>query len=624
MRIRQKLLLVFLFIGVVPIVGIGILTFRRTADALRKHALSKLELVTDLKVKRLELFIDSVGADLQIAQDYYNLQDHVPVLTTFANHRTAPEYLAAVAALDRQLHTFATVKGYMDVVLADPQGRIVYRIAQGRSDLELDRFLADVDPEGFQGAQKGVYIAQVFLDRAAGNTFFMLATAPIRGPDGIIVGFLAFQLPMRTIYAAVQDSTGLGKTGETLIGTLEGQEILFLTPLRHVENAALTHRVRMGEPRALPMQAAVSGKVGSGVSVDYRGEEVLAAWRHIPSVHWGMVAKTDAREAFAPVRVLQVTVLVISLIVLVVVMLLALGFAESLSKPIRALQRGAEIIRQGDRQYSVRTNATDEIGRLSRAFDDMVEALREKSLELEDSNKELQNLLYVTSHDLKEPLAGIEMLSRLVQDEYAPRLDTEGQDVVQRIVAASLRMRGLLDDLLALSRARTVALPTEEVEGGVVVQDAVTRLEQTIKRTGAKVTVESNLPRLFADRTWATQGVYNLVGNALKYTRPGQTPEVEIAAFRPNGTAGDEVGVVVRDRGLGVAPEDAERIFGLFQRAVGKEIEGHGAGLAIVRAVAQRHAGRAWVTPRDGGGSEFVITFGSRQRQETQRAKKPT
>jgi len=334
-----------------------------------------------------------------------------------------------------------------------------------------------------------------------------------------------------------------------------------------------------------------------------------------------MVAKIDAREAFAPVRAMQVAFHIISLIVLVLVVLMALAFAQSISKPIRALQRGAELIQQGNREYRVGTNAPDEIGHLSRAFDKMVEALWEKSIELEDSNKELQNLLYVTSHDLKEPLAGIEMLSRLVEDEHAQRLDPEGQNVIQRIVATSLRMRGLLDDLLALSKARTVALPTGEIEGALVVQEALARLEHAIKRTGATVVVEPDLPRLWADRTWATEGVYNLVGNALKYTRPGQAPEIEIAAFRPHGANTDEVGVIVRDRGLGVAPEDAERIFGLFQRAVGHEIEGSGAGLAIVRAIAQRHAGRAWVTPRAGGGSEFVITFGTWARQEAKHAK---
>jgi signal transduction histidine kinase len=105
--------------------------------------------------------------------------------------------------------------------------------------------------------------------------------------------------------------------------------------------------------------------------------------------------------------------------------------------------------------------------------------------------------------------------------------------------------------------------------------------------------------------------VYNLVANALKFTRPNEPPEIEIAPYHANGTAPAEVGLVVRDRGSGVAPEHAERIFQLFQRAVGREVEGTGAGLAIVRQVAERHGGRAWVQPREGGGAEFILTFGA-------------
>jgi len=112
------------------------------------------------------------------------------------------------------------------------------------------------------------------------------------------------------------------------------------------------------------------------------------------------------------------------------------------------------------------------------------------------------------------------------------------------------------------------------------------------------------------DKTWATQAVYNLVANALKFTRGGEPPDVEITPYRPEGPGRNAIGIVVRDRGPGIAPEHTERIFQLFQRAVGREVEGTGAGLAIVRQIAERHGGSAWVQPRDGGGSEFIVTFG--------------
>jgi signal transduction histidine kinase len=152
--------------------------------------------------------------------------------------------------------------------------------------------------------------------------------------------------------------------------------------------------------------------------------------------------------------------------------------------------------------------------------------------------------------------------------------------------------------------------PEEEVKAAEVVADALRQLGPRLRETGARVKVADDLPLLRADRRWAVQAVYNLMSNALKFTNPGKPPEVEVAAYQPAAGEPAGQGIVVRDRGLGVAPEHAKRIFEMFQRAVGQEVEGTGAGLAIVRQVAERHGCTAWVRPRDGGGSEFIITFG--------------
>ncbi|GEM_PF-3909010 len=225
-------------------------------------------------------------------------------------------------------------------------------------------------------------------------------------------------------------------------------------------------------------------------------------------------------------------------------------------------------------------------------------------------SKELETTLHVVSHDLKEPLRAIEGFADKVNEVYASRLDERGQDFLRRIVNASARMGRLLDDFLALSRSKRIEQPTEEVPGEVVAREAMERLKALIEKGKARIEIAGDLPRLRANKTWAIEGVYNLIGNALKFTHPGAAPEIEIIAYRPRDKEPQEVGVVVRDRGPGVAPEHRERIFELFQRAVGHEVEGTGAGLAIVRSVAEQHGGHAWVRPREGGGSEFIITFG--------------
>ncbi|RPI87964.1 MAG: PAS domain S-box protein, partial [Planctomycetaceae bacterium] len=237
-------------------------------------------------------------------------------------------------------------------------------------------------------------------------------------------------------------------------------------------------------------------------------------------------------------------------------------------------------------------------------FRDVTE-LKAAEAEIRAKNADLETLLYVTSHDLREPLRAIENFSKLVVERYADRLDEKGRDFLNRVVRAAGRLDRLLQDVLTLSRVQRTTCPDADIDSEEIVADALRQLEPRIRETSGIVRVIRPLPALHADRRWATQAVYNLVSNAIKYTRAAEPPDIEIAGYE--GAEG--VGLVVRDRGMGVPPEYSERIFQLFQRVVGREVEGTGAGLAIVRRVAERHGGKAWVWPRAGGGSEFVVTF---------------
>lgn len=251
----------------------------------------------------------------------------------------------------------------------------------------------------------------------------------------------------------------------------------------------------------------------------------------------------------------------------------------------------------------------DPTGRVSGGvivFRDVTEVKRAEA-EIRAKNEDLETLLYVTSHDLREPLRAIENFSKMVVDRYADKLDEKGRDFLNRVVRGAQRLDRLLQDVLTMSRVQRTANPEVDVDADEIVTDVLRQLDARMRDSNGIVRVVKPLPFLRVDRRWATQAVLNLVSNALKYTRPGEVPDVEIAGF--DNSQGK--GLVVRDRGIGVPPEYAERIFQLFQRAVGREIEGTGAGLAIVRRVAERHGGKSWVQPRVGGGSEFFVTFGN-------------
>jgi signal transduction histidine kinase len=224
---------------------------------------------------------------------------------------------------------------------------------------------------------------------------------------------------------------------------------------------------------------------------------------------------------------------------------------------------------------------------------------------LEQRNRDLETLLHVISHDLKEPLRSIESFSRLLAGRYEEQLDAKGLDFLGRVVKAAGRMGQLLDEIQLLARARQAAPASGPVDGEDVVQEVLARLDAAIREASATVTVEPPMPRLAVERVWVTQALYNLVANALKFRQEGRPADVRVVPWRRLGHAGFQV----LDRGPGVPVEQSERIFQLFQRGVGREIPGTGAGLAIVRQIAERHGGQAWVEPRQGGGSVFTVTF---------------
>ena len=245
------------------------------------------------------------------------------------------------------------------------------------------------------------------------------------------------------------------------------------------------------------------------------------------------------------------------------------------------------------------------LAELAKAHDVLEVRVTERTVELVQANQDLETMLYVMSHDLKEPLRAIQNFSQLINHRYSHQLDEKGQDYLFRVIRASDRLYTLLDGILVLSRVQRMELTFEPIASETMVQDVLNTLEDVIQSKQAIITVAGDLPILQVNRTLATQAIYNLVNNALKFTEDGERPKIEIETFDD----GEFAGIIVRDYGLGINPDHQKRIFQLFQRAVGREIEGTGAGLAIVKQIVKRHQGKIWVNSQLNEGAEFTIVF---------------
>ncbi|MFO0845598.1 MAG: ATP-binding protein [Gemmataceae bacterium] len=252
-----------------------------------------------------------------------------------------------------------------------------------------------------------------------------------------------------------------------------------------------------------------------------------------------------------------------------------------------------------------------------RAEEGLEQRVRERTAELAAlnealvrSNKDLEEFAYVASHDLQEPLRKIQSFGERLTTRCRAGLDDLGRDCVQRMNSAAARMQRLIHDLLMFSRVSTNAQPPGPVDLNKVAREALSDLEQRVQETGGKVHLGS-LPNIRADATQMRQLLQNLIGNALKFHRPGVPPEVSVAGRivrTPKEGNCSYCELIVRDNGIGFAPTYAERIFQVFQRLHGRgQYEGTGVGLAICRKIVERHGGSIVADSVPGQGATFTI-----------------
>jgi signal transduction histidine kinase len=234
---------------------------------------------------------------------------------------------------------------------------------------------------------------------------------------------------------------------------------------------------------------------------------------------------------------------------------------------------------------------------------DLERRIDERTKELSRFNEELQQFAYVASHDLQEPLRTITSFTQLLATRYAGKLDADADEFIGYIVSSSRRMTDLINGLLALVRLRKSGQATAPVPLAELIAEAEISLQAAIRENAATVRVQ-DLPELIVDRLQFTQVFQNLMSNAIKY-RGEASPVVTISAQR------DQSNWIVSlaDNGRGFDQEFAERIFGIFQRLHGREVEGTGMGLSIARRIVERHGGRMWAESSEGVGSTFFISL---------------
>jgi PAS domain S-box-containing protein len=277
-------------------------------------------------------------------------------------------------------------------------------------------------------------------------------------------------------------------------------------------------------------------------------------------------------------------------------------FSTSLREPDPDLLQMMEAF---GKQIGVFIERTRALTALQEAHEELETRVKQRTAELEATNKELEAFSYSVSHDLRGPLRGIDGFSRALLEDYASTLDSTAKGYLERIISASERMGELIDDLLELSRLSRAALRQQSVNLSEIAQNIVARLRENAPHRQVAVRIEEGLVAV-GDARLLTVVLENLLENAWKFTAKHMDAQLEVNAFQQD----DQRVFFVRDNGAGFDMTYANKLFAAFQRLHDQEeFKGTGIGLATVQRIIHRHGGRIWADGEVGKGATFYFTL---------------
>ncbi|MGB0909826.1 MAG: response regulator [Nitrospirales bacterium] len=428
----------FLLVGTVPLLVGSWLLFQSGEAYLKSQAIQTLLTVRDAKAKSLDHFLSERLRDIHTLSQMPMVVKAVEELgdSLKADGPQSPRYLREEHRYREFLQYYQELEGYQDIILISSEGRVVFA---SKSQELVDTTVSTTRGGGKLGevfvqakTLLGTEISDFALDPRTNQPVAFLGTPIFR--MGGISGVLIFQIGHNRLLKLTQDYTGLGDTGETIIATKVVEQAVFLTPTRHDPQAAFTRTVSLDKQVEHPVLRAVLGERGVGLVHDYRGQEVLAAWKYLPAFRWGLVVKIDTQEAFAPIMRQQRALILLGGILLVVLIVLSFSLAKSLSDPVISLVRGAQRFQKRELSVRLEEAGPQEIVELSQSLNEMAKNLEESYQALEQK--------------VVEGLIANEALGREVQEREQAQHRLMAQNAVTTILAEASDLKEATPEFL--------------------------------------------------------------------------------------------------------------------------------------------------------------------------------
>jgi signal transduction histidine kinase len=573
-------------------VVIGTVLVESARTALEERILRDLSAVATAKETQVTSIIDESLDQLKLIASRAQLRECLARV-----QEGDPDFYQLSVTMNRiLLEVIAAVPDLLEITIANATGTAVAStsggVMGGNPDVPMPRDAA--------------WAGDIFLIE---DKLVHTASAPVYHPENrTYIGSIIIERMLTKLPEILTDYTGLGDTGEVVIGKREDGEIKFMGPLRHEVHADGSSLPQDPSGTAEPMARALDLEEGIVIARDYRDEEVLAAYTYVTGGDLGLVAKVDTEEAFLPIPQLRRRAASLALTVVLIGAACAYLVSRTMSTRVKVLHEGVRVMSSGQLNHRVEVRGRDEIGDLGEAFNHMAARLEEYMEDREKAQRMagIGETTAMVGHDLRTPLqvmvTNLYLARRKLKEIASPanrEATGELEEIVRTMEGQTDYMTRIVSDLQDFAKSIEPKLVVSDP--GILIDDAVSSVAVPDSIT-VTVQVEEGMPMLSVDPGMMKRVLTNLVTNAIQAMPDGGQLEVSLTH------AEEHASISVTDTGVGIPEENLAK---LFQPLFTTKPKGQGLGLAVCKRMVGAHGGKITVRSQLGEGTTFTILLPS-------------
>ena len=603
------------FFILADIYGIPFTAYRGVYKKEQAEAFQNLSLVADMKKERLVRWMDERISDACVLAENRLTCKSIASLIPIVNERASSGIKGKTLLTELQqeemynmlTHQLSLVNDtygvYEKAVIIDILTHVVIASTH-KADLGMKISMQN----SFNNIlHKGSHDAIIIKQNQINGNLELLVSHAIFSPDDeyTVTSILIMHInPDDLIKPMLHTGGGLGDTGEALLVNYDAK---ILTKLKYPLADGTIALPLQHQIKAKPAVLAAQGEEGIITTKDYRGKQVLAAYRHArltSELGWGLVVKRDLSEVFAPVRESLYYRIIIGCIAAVIMFILTTLIARSLTIPIQNLNKAVLSMGEGNMDVYAQITTKDEVGTLARSFNTMVQSLQEarEKLVAKEKFSTIGRISGAIAHDVRHPLATIKnsayflnMTLKDPNDKTKKHLNLINSEVI--------RANEIITGLMRLSEVRK---PEKDITSVTDLLNEFLTSFNLPDKIKLITEFDSTCPDILIDQLQIKQVFANLASNAVRAMSEEGTLTVKTLRVKCSGDKGDLVEVLFNDTGCGIKKDILAKIFEAFYTT---RSSGMGLGLSIVKDIVNANGGEIIVESEEGKGSIFKITF---------------